>query len=152
MYKAQYLSTLNASFHWNLQNNPMRQGLSTFYRWRNWETETLSNLVKFNPGFLSWKPVLLLYLPMSHSLRGCAQSLNRCCLVSKSCPTLATACIALQAPVSMKFSRQEHWSQLPFPIAGDIPDPEIKLTSPVLAGGFFTTLPPGKPLKGCAGL
>ena len=26
----------------------------------------------------------------------------------------------------------------------DLPDPEIKLTSPPLAGGFFTTEPPGK--------
>ena len=34
-------------------------------------------------------------------------------------------------------------------VAGDIPDPGIKpmsLVSPELAGGFFTTVPPGKPL------
>ena len=42
----------------------------------------------------------------------------------------------------MEFSRQEYWSGLPFPIPGDFPDPGIKpwfLTSPALAGGFFTT-------------
>ena len=33
--------------------------------------------------------------------------------------------------------------QLPFPSPGDLPDPEIKLESPALAGGFFTTVPPG---------
>ena len=27
----------------------------------------------------------------------------------------------------MEFSRQEHWSGLPFPSAGDLPDPGIKL-------------------------
>ena len=28
---------------------------------------------------------------------------------------------------------------------GDLPEPEIKPGSPELAGGFFTTVPPGKP-------
>ena len=60
-----------------------------------------------------------------------------------------------QAPLSMGFSRQEYWSELPFPppgdlpnpgsnlsLLGDLPNPGIKLTSlrsPALAGGFFTT-------------
>jgi len=29
--------------------------------------------------------------------------------------------------------------------SGDLPNPGIKPTSPVLAGGFFTTEPPGTP-------
>ena len=45
----------------------------------------------------------------------------------------------------MGFPRQEHWSRLPFPPLGDLPDPGIESTSPVVAGGFFTTEPPGKP-------
>ena len=28
-----------------------------------------------------------------------------------------------QAPLSMEFSRQEYWSELPFPTLGDLPDP-----------------------------
>ena len=50
--------------------------------------------------------------------------------------------VAHQAPLSMGFSRQEHWSGLPFPPPGDLPDPGIEpasLAAPVLAGGFFTT-------------
>jgi len=43
----------------------------------------------------------------------------------------------------MGFPRQEHWSGLPFPPPGDLLDPEIELTSLALAGGFFTTVPPG---------
>ena len=42
----------------------------------------------------------------------------------------------------MGFPRQEYWSGLPFPSAGDLPDPRIKTTSPTspaLAGRFFTT-------------
>ena len=44
--------------------------------------------------------------------------------------------IANQAPLSMEFSRQEHWSRLPFPTPEDLPDPGIKhmsLASPALA-------------------
>ena len=47
----------------------------------------------------------------------------------------------------MGFSSQEYWSGVPFPPPGDLPDPGIEpvaLASPALAGGFFTTAPPGK--------
>ena len=50
--------------------------------------------------------------------------------------------VALQAPLSMGFPRQEYRSGLPFPPPGDLPNPGIEptsLTSPALAGGFFTT-------------
>ena len=50
------------------------------------------------------------------------------------------------APLSMRFSRQQYWSGLPFPSLEDLPDPGIEPTSPAspaLAGGFFTTGPPG---------
>ena len=46
--------------------------------------------------------------------------------------------IAHQVPLSIEFSRQEYCSGLPFPPAGDLPNPGIKPTSPVspaLAGG-----------------
>ena len=50
--------------------------------------------------------------------------------------------IVYQAPLSMGFSRQECWSGLPYPSPGDLSDPGIEpvsLTSPALAGRFFTT-------------
>ena len=50
--------------------------------------------------------------------------------------------LAFQAPLSMGFSRQEYCSRFPRSPSGDLPDPEIEpvlLTSPALAGGFFTT-------------
>ena len=48
---------------------------------------------------------------------------------------------ALQAPLSVGFSRQEHWSGLPCPPPGDLPDPGNKPTSLIvsLAVRFFTT-------------
>ena len=56
--------------------------------------------------------------------------------------------VAHQAPLSMGLSRQEYWSGLPFPSAGDPPDSGIKRESLVLAGGFFTTESPEKPRAG----
>ena len=55
-------------------------------------------------------------------------------LVTQSCPTLCNAMdrVGRQAPLSTKFSRQEHWSGLPFPSKGDHPDPGIKSASPEL--------------------
>ena len=53
--------------------------------------------------------------------------------------------VAYQAPLSMGFLKQEYWSGLPFPSPGDLPDPGIEPTFPALAGGFFTSEPPGKP-------
>jgi len=47
----------------------------------------------------------------------------------------------------MEFSRQEHWSGLPLPIPGDLPDPGVEhlsLASPALTDRFFTTVPPAK--------
>ena len=52
---------------------------------------------------------------------------------------------ARQAPLSMGFPKQEYWSGLPFSSPGDLPDPGIEPVSPALAGGFFTSEPPGKP-------
>ena len=52
-----------------------------------------------------------------------------------------------QVPESMEFSSQEYWSGLPFPTPGNLPDLEIKPTSPVslaLASRFITTEPPEK--------
>ena len=50
--------------------------------------------------------------------------------------------IAHQAPLSMGFSRPEHWSGSPFPPPGDLPDPGIELEAPAVAGRFFTAEPP----------
>ena len=55
---------------------------------------------------------------------------------------VTTWTVAYQAPLFMGFSRQEYWGGLPFPPPVNLPDPRIELTSvtsPVLAGGFFTS-------------
>ena len=50
--------------------------------------------------------------------------------------------VARQALLSMGLSRQEYWSELPWPPPGDLPNPRVKpmsLNFPALAGRFFTT-------------
>ena len=82
----------------------------------------------------------------SEAQRGCVYLLSRVQLF-----------VNCQAPLSMKFSRQEYWSGLSFPTPGDLPYPRIKpvsLKSPALAGRFFTTVLPGKslsPIKSAGG-
>ena len=56
--------------------------------------------------------------------------------------------VAHQAPLFTGFPKQECWSVLPFPSPGDLPNPGIEPVPPALAGGFFATIPLGKPYKG----
>ena len=59
---------------------------------------------------------------------------------SRNAPLFVTPwTVARQAPLSIGFSRQEHWSGLPCPPPGDLPDHGIQSVSLALAGGFFTT-------------
>ena len=55
--------------------------------------------------------------------------------------------IVHQAPLSIRFSRQEYWSGLPFPSSGDLSDPAIKPSSPALQGDSLPSELPGKPLN-----
>ena len=75
---------------------------------------------------------------MAHIVKDvCVQSRVRLC------STLWT--VARQAPLSIGFSGQEYWSGSPFPPPADLSDAGIEpasLTSPELAGGFFTTRGP----------
>ena len=54
--------------------------------------------------------------------------------------------VALQAPLSTVFSRQEHWSGLPLPSAGDLPNPGIEPGSPALQTDSLPPEPPGEPV------
>ena len=54
----------------------------------------------------------------------CAQSLQLCLIV---CDPMDCNLLGL---LSMGFSREEYWSELPCPPPGDLPDPGIEPTSP----------------------
>ena len=66
-----------------------------------------------------------------------------CSVVSNSVAQWTVAC---QAPLSMEFSSQEYWSQLPFSPRGDLPNPGTEPVSCVLhwQTDSLPLAPPGK--------
>ena len=72
---------------------------------------------------------------------------SMCCAESLRCVWLFKTpwTVARQAPLSMGFSRQEHWSGLPCPPPGDLPDPGIEPRSQLLLRDSLRSEPPGKP-------
>ena len=64
------------------------------------------------------------------------------CLLSRVQLFVTPWTVARQAPLPVEFSRQEYWSELPFPPPGDLPDPGLEPESPALpalASQFLTT-------------
>ena len=55
--------------------------------------------------------------------------------------------VAWESPLSMGFSRQEHYSGLPFPSPGDLPNPGIESGFPALQVDSLPSEPPGKKLQ-----
>ena len=49
--------------------------------------------------------------------------------------------VACQAPPSVGFSRQEYWSEVPFPSPGDLPDPGIEPGSHTLQADSLPSEP-----------
>ena len=69
------------------------------------------------------------------------------CIIFSHVRLFLTPCtVALEAPLSMGFSRQEYWNDLPFPSPspGDLPNPEIEPGSPALQADSLPCEPPGK--------
>ena len=108
--------------------------------WKEW-SPLLSHSALFTPGnhFYQQKPAVpSTVMGESPTVLFFSRS-----VISDSFVTPWT--VACQAPLSMRFPGQEYWSGLPFPSPGDLPYPGIEPGSPVLAGGFLTTEPPGTP-------
>ena len=73
----------------------------------------------------------------------CVQSLGRVQL------SAALQTVARQVPLSV-YSRQEYWSEFPFPTPGDLPGPGIEpvsLATLALQADSLSLASPGKPLK-----
>ena len=71
------------------------------------------------------------------------QHASECCSVISDSAIPWT--VVYQAPLSMKFSRQELWSGLLFPSPGYLPNPGIKPGSPASQANSLPSEPPGKP-------
>ena len=79
-----------------------------------------------------------------NSVEGSAANCVICSVMSDSTTPWT---VVHQAPLSMEFSRQEYWSEQPFPSPGDLPDPRIEPRSPALQADSLPSEPPGKPRK-----
>ena len=90
-----------------------------------------------------WKLPFLQYPRTGVKISNDGMYEGSCYLVINSCLTFANPwTVAHQAPLSMGFFRQEYWSGFPCLPPGDLPNPgtePMSLTSPALAGKFFTT-------------
>ena len=109
------------------------------------------------------EPLCIVYL--LKRIQGCTFISYGCCLKSglkkkkselkvlldQSCMTLQHhgLYVAHQAPLSMEFSRQEYWSELPFPPPGDLSNLGIEPGSPALQADSLLFKPPGKPHTYC---
>ena len=74
--------------------------------------------------------------------RAVEYSLTRDLALCSAMPDSAAPGTAHWAPLSLRSPRQEYWSRVPFPTAGDLLHPEIEpasLVSPASAGRYFTT-------------
>ena len=81
----------------------------------------------------------------------CTVSARYICVLSHSIVSYSDSIdYSHQALLSMEFSKQVHWSGLPFPSPGDLlssGNERVSLVLPALAGNFFLPLvPPGKPI------
>ena len=86
----------------------------------------------------------MLYIkPVVLTASGCHHSLGKVKLLSRVRLFATPWTLRLLCPWG--FSRQEHWSGLPFPPPGDLPDPAIKPGSPGLQADSLPSEPPRKP-------
>ena len=86
------------------------------------------------------------------AIKSSLEYLKHLFLLSFSCQVITNSfatpwTVTYQAPLSMGFPRQDYWSGVPRPPPGDLPDPGTEAAPPALPGVFFTTEPPGKPVR-----
>ena len=92
--------------------------------------------------YLSWSCIVL--LPLKATLLDSACKLSYSVVLTLCDPMM----IACQAPLSMGFSRQEYWDWVAMPSSRGSSQPRDWTSIsciPFIAGGLFTSEPPGKP-------
>ena len=132
---------VHASVSWDTTSKPQ---LTVLEVWPPWDhLELLQLTVQLSSAFQPFTPRPPRY---GWSCLGSYSSSCMCaCMLSHlTCIRLFVSLwtIACQAPLSMGFSKQEYWSGLPWPPPRFLCNPGIgptALSSPTLAGGFFTT-------------
>ena len=110
---------------------------------RYWKLPARKNYI-LGPRMTEWDQSLLrcshLRIPWLTILCVCV-----CVLFSRVWLFTTPWTVAYQAPLSMGFPRQEHWSELPCRPPGDLPDPGIKPRSPAFQADSLPSETPVKP-------
>ena len=92
------------------------------------------------------RPALGAESPSTGCMQSKIQETGGCCVCSLTSDSSATpGTVARQAPLSTGFPRQEHWSELPFPSSGNLPNPGSNPCLLDRQADSSTTEPPGKP-------
>ena len=103
---------------------------------------TWQNTLKVHPCFLKWQDFIFFLWRSSIILCVYVCAMLSCSVVSNSVQPHGLQPTSLLC--SWGFSRQEYWSGLPCPPPGDLPNPGIKLRSPVLQVDSLLTESPEK--------
>ena len=79
------------------------------------------------------------------TLQSAERGLACVCMLSHVQLFVTPRTVAHEAPLSVKFPRQEYWSWLPCPLSRELPCPNIELESLVSHADSLSAVPPGKP-------
>ena len=126
-------------------SNPQKKKNQSLFPWHCFNEKASCSKAKYS---MSLKCIWLLRIKVKICLTIFVMFLSLCARFSRAQLFVIPWTVACQAPLTMGFSRQEHWSGLPRPPPGDLLDPGIEPESslaPEFAGEFFTTEPPGRP-------
>ena len=96
------------------------------------------NLCKYS-HYISWTSFLWLWKPTGW-MHACVHTHTHTQSLNHVGPFVTLWTVAHQAPLSKEFSRQEYWSELPFPTPGDLPNPGIKPASLSLSTSKYLTV------------
>ena len=143
------LQTTGIQCHWDCPSCILFTSNLVLGMWRRSMKTNLDHLPLFS-GFHWWDlRILSLKAASAHqSISGQGAQCVSAQLLQSSLTLCNPRISACQAPLSMGFPRQEYCCGLPFPSPGDLPYSGIESMSPMfpaMAGGFFTTEPPGNP-------
>ena len=130
-------------FGWTLGVGDGQGGLACCDSWGHKESDTTEQL--------NWTQLTEFYWIMTWEYgldKHLLYVIVYACTCAPSCWFFVTPkTAACRTPLSMEFSRQKYWSGLPFPAPGYLSHSQINPSSLALAGEFFTTEPPGKPMS-----
>ena len=129
------------------KNNKSRKRSAITQAWDY--SQAIKTKSKHSPTFTFMKERLLTIWKENHCSFWKFKSQSFHSLWKRKCQSLSHVrlfgtpwTVAHQAPLSMEFSRQEYWNELPFPSPEDPPDPGIEPRCPALQADSLSSKPP----------